>query len=543
MEKKSIINQGFTPNGRNPAYNCYSASGGGRSDYSHPVPIAPAPPGWHSLNDGKNFSSRSHYRNSSSNNYFYEKGIPSGANPYTNYHPSDFIGRSNDLPISLDHLRRKGISVQGIVLKKDSFLADPDGGPNIFLRMGSKVYLFRTNRGAYLKLDNGRFIAVRNRLRGKAQQILDTVLPTQNLTKEQVFIIINSILQPSISSLLAGQSSHSSFSASPYFPPNRSSSDYRSTMSVPMSPSYSDYQNQRNLQITNHRSSTGGDVTIWRKDAGSSTQTSGSMADAFGSREEVVPDIEVIKIHPDGEKERIEPAKMGSEIQGHRSHEDESPFNNPFSTYIDRALNSPVRGSSKYPPQVSPSVNSIAEALLGRGHEMNAKYKDPYYESRGQFHTQQQFRNTQSPLDQLRNTVSQLPNYKLPEDMVMDYVGSSSNSRTSNPGSNAIPDSLYAKLLKSQQPQQLMSSPPYSFPHRIIPESNFLGAGEPYSDSNSLYNSTYNKQSNGGGSQSSAFPYYANGGGVTANNGKPPMKSIFTPVEQEILDRHGKELF
>jgi len=347
------------------------------------------------------------------------------------------------------------------------------------------------------------------------------------------------------------------FTGNRFFPPSPSSASLpeygssSSSMSVPLPPSYSygDYQNQRNLQITNHRSSSGGDVTIWKKDRTTSPSSTSTRSDSLSGKEDLIPDIEVIKINPKGENERIEPTQLESELFQHQqrslsssSSQSESSFN-PFPSYLGNALSS--RGAGIYPPITE--VNSIADALLlPRGQMNTLKYKDSYFPSSSESRTHsQEYRNTQSPLDQLRNTVSQLPNYKLPDDLVMDYVATGPS--LSNSSRNSIPDSLYSKLLKSQQALNSMhvpTSPFHSQPQSHSQslrssESSSLGNGTsfgspPFFDS-AIYSTT--KQSH---QSSNAFPYYTNGGSVSVN--EKPAKSIFTPVEQEILDRHRKEL-
>lgn len=152
-------------------------------------------------------------------------------------------------------LRAKGICVQSIVLKKDSFLADPSGGPDMYLMAGEKIYVLRSDKGTYLRISNGKLIAVRNTPSNSRFPCLN-VPSTQELAKEQLQTLVYSFLK------LPSHSSYGDYGSSGFSSRTSSYSGIHPT-EQPLPPSASFFsQNKNHLQITNTRSNSGGDVTM-----------------------------------------------------------------------------------------------------------------------------------------------------------------------------------------------------------------------------------------------------------------------------------------
>jgi hypothetical protein len=156
-------------------------------------------------------------------------------------------------------LRAKGICVQNIVLKKDAFLADPGGGPDMFIMAGEKVYVLRSEKGTYLRISNGKLIAVRNNTANSRIPGM-SVPPNQELSKEQLHGLVYSFLKiPGHHTLDSYQTNSNSTSTSDPYPPTE--------QPLPPSPSFFS-QSRNHLQVTNSRNNSGGDVMLWHdKDA------------------------------------------------------------------------------------------------------------------------------------------------------------------------------------------------------------------------------------------------------------------------------------
>jgi len=119
----------------------------------------------------------------------------------------------------------------------------------MFLMAGEKVYVLRSVKGTYLRLSNGKLIAVRNNSANSRIPGM-SVRASQDLTKEQLQGLVYSFVK------LPGQKfGNDSFSDLNVYPPTE--------QPLPPSPSFFT-QNKNHLQVTNSRNTSGGDVTLWQ---------------------------------------------------------------------------------------------------------------------------------------------------------------------------------------------------------------------------------------------------------------------------------------
>jgi len=256
-EKKNITIQGSSGfNYTRPSYAAFYPKPGTNGDpNSMPGPSSSSLPS--SLYSNKRF------------NLYNKYGEPSNrpfqsdfSQTYQSSRPS-FGNGPMDFPV--EALRQRGIAVQHFILKKDSFLADPTGGPDMYLMAGEKIYVIRSTKGTYLRLNNGRFIAVRKASTSIGHASLQ-VPHTEDLSKEQLNAIVYSLLKiPGRSSYMGGGGDYCRESQRD-LPPSYTSSASYLPLEQPLPPSSSIMPSPNRYDVPSARSNdSGGNVTVGEK--------------------------------------------------------------------------------------------------------------------------------------------------------------------------------------------------------------------------------------------------------------------------------------
>lgn len=156
--------------------------------------------------------------------------------------------------LHINALKSRGISVFPVQLHQDTYLNDPSGSSDIYIRAGERVFILVSQKGTYL------------RVQGK---LLRVPFVGTEMNQEQAELFVMSLLQlPSASKDGGGgsgrRSHHSSYPAEQQLPPSNNLL----------------YQkNANHLQITNSRNTSGGDVMMGtdpRCSNGASSSISGS---------------------------------------------------------------------------------------------------------------------------------------------------------------------------------------------------------------------------------------------------------------------------
>ncbi|ODM94892.1 Helicase ARIP4 [Orchesella cincta] len=153
--------------------------------------------------------------------------------------------------LHINALKSRGISVYPVELHQDTYLNDPSGTQDMYIRAGEKVYILVSQKGTYL------------RVQGK---LLRVPYVGTEMNQEQAEHFVMSLLQ-----LPAAEDRRSTLSMSHVYPAEQ-----------PLPPSNTLFQkNANHLQITNSRNNSGGDVMMatsnWNASSGSSNSNSANI--------------------------------------------------------------------------------------------------------------------------------------------------------------------------------------------------------------------------------------------------------------------------
>lgn len=131
-------------------------------------------------------------------------------------------------------LKTRGIQVFPVELHQDTFLKDPTGAQDLFLKCGEKVYILVSQKGTYL------------RVQGK---LLRVPFVGTEMTQDQAERFVRSLLHISSKQSHRRRRHHHAYS-------------YPAEQQLPPSNSMLYQKNANHLQITNSRNNSGGDVMM-----------------------------------------------------------------------------------------------------------------------------------------------------------------------------------------------------------------------------------------------------------------------------------------
>lgn len=158
--------------------------------------------------------------------------------------------------LHINALKSRGISVFPVQLHQDTYLNDPSGSSDLYIRAGERVFILVSQKGTYL------------RVQGK---LLRVPFVGTEMNQEQAELFVMSLLQlPSASKDGGGGSGRRSNNPS-----------YPAEQQLPPSNNLLYQKNANHLQITNSRNTSGGDVmmgTSTRCSNGTSSSISGDKS-------------------------------------------------------------------------------------------------------------------------------------------------------------------------------------------------------------------------------------------------------------------------
>ena len=170
-----------------------------------------------------------------------------------------------ELPYNM--LKERGIDCRFMILKKDAYLQDPSGGPEIFLNAGDKINIFRSSQGTYIRAANGRFIAIKptghsNVFRG--------VPLTGDVSAEQLQSLVYSLLKPAAHKKTFSNpyiSMHSGNSSTEIggWPAYGNSDWIKPPPTQKLPPTSGIFPKFQNHQFSNLKGIVGGDVSVLKK--------------------------------------------------------------------------------------------------------------------------------------------------------------------------------------------------------------------------------------------------------------------------------------